>query len=78
LGLWCIAIDFLGIPATWKLRLYVATGGVLMVIYLLHLAGETILKLASGEAHQSDIFSQNGKNGNGKSGNEPTIHRIGP
>ena len=46
LGLWLIVLSFSGIPALWKIRLYIATGIFLVVLYLYHLGREVILRLA--------------------------------
>lgn len=58
LGLWLIAIDFLGVPSVWKVRLYLVTGVILSFVYLYHLGRETILKLARRQ--HADTFTENG------------------
>ncbi len=58
LGLWFIAIDFLGVPSVWKIRLYVLTGVAFVLVYLFHLGRETILKLARRQ--HADTFTENG------------------
>ena len=58
-GLWLIAISFLGIPATWRIRLYVLTGIVFVCLYLYRLTKDTIFRLADQESVANDTFKQN-------------------
>ena len=60
LGLWMVAIGFLGVPSTWKIRLYVLTGSVLVILYLFRLGRETILRLAQTQPKSADTFTENG------------------
>lgn len=59
-GLWLVALSFLGIPAVWKIRLYVVTGIVFVLIYLVHLGKEVFLKLAISDMKNADTFTENG------------------
>jgi hypothetical protein len=60
LGLWLIAIRFIGIPLAWREGIYVLTGVVLVCIYLKRLWRETVVRLAEDQSHQADTFVQNG------------------
>lgn len=60
LGLWLIVLSFSGIPAVWKIRLYIATGIFLVAVYLYHLGREAILKLAEQQSQNADTFTENG------------------
>lgn len=60
IGLWLMAISFLGITSSWKIKLYVLTGAVLVGVYLFHLGRETILKFAGQQRDRSDTFVENG------------------
>ena len=60
LGLWLIVLSFSGIPALWKIRLYIATGIFLVVLYLYHLGREVILRLAEEQSENADTFTESG------------------
>ena len=75
-GLWFIVLGFLGIPAVWKIRLYMLSGVFFILVFLLHLARETIFKLASDQAHSTDSFTQNGKERTGTI--KEISHKVSP
>ncbi|OHA18491.1 MAG: hypothetical protein A2664_00920 [Candidatus Taylorbacteria bacterium RIFCSPHIGHO2_01_FULL_46_22b] len=60
IGLWLILVSFLGIPSSWKTKLYIATGIFLVCGYLYHLGHEVILKLAARQPQEGDSFAENG------------------
>ncbi len=60
LGIWLIAIYFIGVPLAWRNTLYVLTGVVLVLIYLKRLWRETVVRLASEQSRKADTFVQNG------------------
>lgn len=61
IGLWLIAIDFLRVPVSWRGKLYVLTGLILVIVYLKHLGKEVILKLAERNGN-ADTYTENGPN----------------
>ncbi len=66
-GLWFIAVNYLfGIPAVWKIRLYVLTGLFFVFVYLYHLAKETIIRMARSEAGRGETFSENARHESSK------------
>ena len=58
LGIWLVLLYFLGIPVKWKLFLYVFTGVLLIVFYLLN-AGRVSLRKFLAARNNADTFSQN-------------------
>ncbi len=74
-GIWLVAVSLLGMPSIWKIRLYVATGVLLILVYLYYLGRETILKLARQYPREADTFTENGAQPTKASSPQPSIER---
>ena len=68
LGLWLIIVSFSGVPTLWKIRLYIATGIFLVVLYVYHLGREAIMRLAAQQSQNADTFTENGGRHDASSG----------